>query len=728
SLERRPLFLEDGKTPIDGEVIAAVKSSPVRARYYGASMAVILNDALVDGRNLKGAIFTFEKNNGYVLRRHSSLVEYFESVGIGQQELFTLFDHYAPRDAFGASALEAAQQFFKETETRIDLFGKDVAGIPQELEPALRPYISRDGKYRQRLQQYRAAVMRGTNSAVVSKAAGLDERTLRRLYKEMFPDPTRPRIMRNDVFAYNMALARSIAKFGTETVVYGLGGVDLTNALAITNGGTFYIIDQQGINPPVMRLQWGAFAESNISEDDYVEQKYRYGFGHINTITDESALGVALTTELQCLGLSRSDVVFDQENGLPYVEFRKAFDGKDTLRRFYFVKVKDIADPKTWPASFKKKMRGKADVYLQNASMKVVGRLARYAPAIGALVKKNGVLVIDPYLDWVKNPQRVDVRAALASAFSVRELSVPVFYRKLISETGLNYGVQKQVFEKTDGVNSAVAFSWPRLLNGTELWREFIKINNGREPAVIELSGDIHALRDDLAGQLSRLSDREMVYVYLTIKLATKTYHGVTINRAGTLLKHRSVVRYFKEGGCLDGAHFILSVIEDRLRKNIHWKYVMVGNRKEATLPLLRDKGLMRQVFANFESALREKFSNWTMSALTSDNATRSFMERLAPLSEEEEDARCLTYLRVYEPIESETTFITIRRISALQETNAAILSAAESDALYQQASEVAEQSKQGHLIGHLRALHGEARDRLSRSVVETDWALSERL
>ncbi len=186
------------------------------------------------------------------------------------------------------------------------------------------------------------------------------------------------------------------------------------------------------------------------------------------------------------------------------------------------------------------------------------------------------------------------------------------------------------------------------LLVGTPPWREITKLNGGKEPRSIYLSGTPERMREQFDAQVQNLPDDEIIYLYVVgYETGGRHHHIVSVDRVRD-------IRY-SINGHLNNRHpdlekniFSLSFVEDSKNEHVHMHIVSLGNKDTLAL---RGRQLMAPVFGRLKNLLEYKYDGWGISAYCLHEKSERFMERSFGAKPASRDERIEISLRDYDSV-----------------------------------------------------------------------------
>lgn len=172
-------------------------------------------------------------------------------------------------------------------------------------------------------------------------------------------------ILAEPYLRYNAKVREIVHPYaGPYCVLYGGSGVDVSNALLISNfTRAFFVSPTHGLSvSDLMRIK-----EEGVREDPlYAQEKYVNGFSDASRISGKTKLLSSLSLELKGMSIPLSSLEGFEWKGRPAVRFYWSAPGESvpTLREIIFVDA-DI----TQPAQYSDVLLERFDLYLQRAGM-----------------------------------------------------------------------------------------------------------------------------------------------------------------------------------------------------------------------------------------------------------------------------------------------------------------------------------------------------------------------
>ncbi|MDP8212014.1 MAG: hypothetical protein P9X22_01825, partial [Candidatus Zapsychrus exili] len=212
---------------------------------------------------------------------------------------------------------------------------------------------------------------------------------------------------------------------------------------------------------------------------------------------------------------------------------------------------------------------------------------------------------------------------------------------------------KKELFPEKDNamlVEKPSLLSFQTLLEGTQLWEEFKKLNReinaklswDKDPKVVELAGTREQIIEKFYEQTDVIHLDEIVFLSLEIDRGEGVFHHIAIvdkleNIIAGNIKIGSAyvkVKKFEEyilGGNISKGDFIFSIsVEEHKRlQSIYFRLVSLGNDTNGTKDRLRGKKYMEPIFKRLTVQFWEKYDDWKFKIEPVRRETKIFTEAL---------------------------------------------------------------------------------------------------
>lgn len=185
-------------------------------------------------------------------------------------------------------------------------------------------------------------------------------------------------------------------------------------------------------------------------------------------------------------------------------------------------------------------------------------------------------------------------------------------------------------------------FSKQNVIGETPLWEEFINLNGGREPKILNLTGNSkRELAEQFKKQTQGMAPDDLVYLAVRYKKrgGAETVHAAVVDK----LKGLKFPRLLDPQNVkLNQHHFLLFLSQYREEKqtHLHLNLISLGKRskKDESEDRLQERGLMRPVFSNLQRLLGEIYPGTTVSAVAVHPAVKALLrpfEEIQDISDE---------------------------------------------------------------------------------------------
>jgi SAM-dependent methyltransferase/cytidylate kinase len=368
--------------------------------------------------------------------------------------------------------------------------------------------------------------------------------------------------------------------------------------------------------------QWGSqgrMYKSSVWQNDI--KTYPNGLLLKMESADEKLLGLAFVTK-RLFYISESGDVYEMPDPSERAQGKKFFE-----KRFYYVEHIEIDE------NLKKNGLG-AVLMASVMQQSLDDQNSEVAP---------GTVVLNPA--QTGSPEEFFMRIGFKPVMSTEKHKFgegDERYHYLLQTTPASATEQVKKTIDSLGVSSPL-FDIQKIFKGTDLWKEFMAMNNGKEPAMITLAGTPQEIITQAQEKFALLGDDDMIALSLKInKGDDKIVHMLVVDtkenilfrdlprRYRTIKTHGRTFQDFVANGeaSLETFLFVFKIIEYSKRKIIDVKYISLGKEGKPSEEL-RGRGLMKPVFEQVGWKIHKEFGNWDLEMDPITRETQEFFKSL---------------------------------------------------------------------------------------------------